>query len=441
MNMLRRISVSVAVSVLLLLGFNAAAQNGTFSTYAPYSAFGVGDLNNQGNAYNKSMGGVGIAARNHKYINPLNPASITARDSLSVMADVSFFYTRKIFEQSGSYDIRNLFNIESLAITLPIYKSLTFAFGLNPFSNLGYSYATVEDRNEIIGRLGNVAYTNYGQGSIYQAYAGLALSFWDRLSIGAQYIFYFGRYDKEYSQTFTLDTYSGMTDSRISTINASTAKFGLQYEQPIGKDFTVCLGGSYRMKAGINGDFEYNLYSGSSGGIIDSEKLELGKTNPRVSIASELGAGFSVNYADKLTFEIDYTRSDWTGSAFDKHRAFSLVTVDGTQFSPTVSQSYRAGMEWTPNRSDVRYYFKRATYRLGAYYNKEYYKVAGNDINSMGITFGATLPVFRWYNGCTIAVNIGQRGSTRNNLILERYATISLGVNLYDLWFIKPKYD
>lgn len=440
--MLRRILVSAAVSVSLLLGFDAAAQNGTFSSYAPYSAFGVGDLNNLGNAYNKSMGGVGIAARNHKYINPLNPASITARDSLSVMADVSLFYTHKLFEQDGNYDIRDLFNIGSFAVTLPIYKSLTFVIGLNPFSNLGYSYATIEDRNEIIGRLGNVAYTNYGQGSIYQLYGGLAASFWDRLSVGAQYLFYFGSFEKEYSQTFSIETYSGMTDSRITRMNASSAKFGLQYEQPIGKDFTICLGGTYRLKADMNGNFQYNLYSGgSSAGIIDTEDIDLKTTNPRVNIASELGAGLSVNYADKLTFEFDYTRSDWTGSAFDKNKSFSLVTIDGTEFTPSVAQSMRAGIEWTPNRNDVRYYFKRATYRFGAYYNKEYYKVAGNDINSMGITFGATLPIFRWYNGCTIAVDLGKRGSVKNNLILERYATISLGVNLYDIWFRKPKYD
>ena len=79
----------VAVTLLLLFsGWTLAAQtDGTYSGFSPYSVFGVGQLHQPGTAWNRSMGGVGIAARNNRYINILNPASMTARDSLSFMAD------------------------------------------------------------------------------------------------------------------------------------------------------------------------------------------------------------------------------------------------------------------------------------------------------------------------------------------------------------------
>lgn len=428
--------------VITALGFTSRAQSGAFSSFTPYSAFGLGDLNVPGSAFNKSMGGVGIATRNHKFLSTLNPASITARDSLSVMADLSLFYNYKLFQQGDNYNINHLFNIGNIAVSLPIYRSLTVVAGITPFSSMGYRYAALEENTDIIGRIGNITYSNTGQGCLYQVYGGLAATFWNRLSIGAQYLFYFGSADKNYSQTFLLQTYKGLTDTYRVNVTASSAKFGLQYEQKIGKQFSFCVGGTYRLKANLNGTSERLLYSlESSSGYVNDESYSLTTSSPRVNIASEIGAGLSVNYLDKWKFEFDYVRSDWSGSALDKTPGMAITTLEGKTFTPTVSQSFRFGMEWTPNRNDVRYYFKKASYRLGAYYNSEYYKIAGNDIASYGITFGTTLPIFRWSNGLTIAADLGRRGSLKNNLVLERYATVSLGVNLYDIWFRKAQYE
>ena len=59
----------------------------------------------------------------------------------------------------------------------------------------------------------------------------------------------------------------------------------------------------------------------------------------------------------------------------------------------------------------------------------------------MGLTFGVTLPVFRWYNGLTLGFEIGQRGALREQLVRERYFNFSIGVNIFDIWFQKPKYE
>lgn len=40
-----------------------SAQDDAYNAYTPYSMFGIGDISKQGTAYNKSMGGVGIATR------------------------------------------------------------------------------------------------------------------------------------------------------------------------------------------------------------------------------------------------------------------------------------------------------------------------------------------------------------------------------------------
>ena len=71
----------------LFCGIAVYGQDGAYGSFSPYSIYGIGNISKEGTAFNKSMGGVGIATRNRRFINILNPASLTARDSLSFMAD------------------------------------------------------------------------------------------------------------------------------------------------------------------------------------------------------------------------------------------------------------------------------------------------------------------------------------------------------------------
>ena len=153
----------------------------------------------------------------------------------------------------------------------------------------------------------------------------------------------------------------------------------------------------------------------------------------------EIGVGVSFKGGEKWHAEFNYLRSGWNNSGFDKAPGFSAI--GDSKFSSTASQSFRAGFEIVPNRNDIRYYLKRCAYRFGAYYEQAYYKLDGNDINSMGITLGVTLPVFRWYNGLTLGVDLGQKSSNRYGMIRERYAKIVVGFNIHDIWFQKPRYN
>ena len=62
-------------------------------------------------------------------------------------------------------------------------------------------------------------------------------------------------------------------------------------------------------------------------------------------------------------------------------------------------------------------------------------------VNSVGLTLGITLPVFRGYNGLSLGIDMGQRGSLRGNMVRERYVTFVVGFNIFDIWFQKPRYN
>ena len=426
---------------VLLTGLCAYAQDGAHGSYSPYSIYGIGDISKQGTAYNKGMGGTGIAARNKRYINYLNPAAVTARDSLSFMADFGLSQANKVYAQGDMKSASNTFNIYDFVMSFPIYRSSAFMVGITPFSDVGYDFSSIETDPDIIGHTGNIEYDSYGTGSVYQIFFGAGVTLWKKLSLGAEALYYFGNIDKITNMNYSNSSYRSINGGNDITVNAFTGKFGVQYEQKIAGNVTMTLGATYRLGTGMKGYATEYRYANLSN-VSDTLRHNIDTLGAKgLRIADELGLGISFRKGDKWSAEFDYLRSDWTKSGFDSQSGFGVKGV--SVFSSTVSQSFRAGFEITPNRNDIRYFLKRCTYRAGIYYDQSYYKLDGNNVNSLGITLGFTLPVFREmrYNGISLGIDMGQRASTRNNMIRERYAMFVVGFNIHDIWFQKPRYN
>ena len=437
--MIRKIERAILISVFLIISVCVSAQEGTYGAYSPYSIYGIGDLSKQGTAFNKSMGGTGIATRNRRVINYLNPAAVTARDSLAFMADFGLSGNNNVFAQGDRKSANNTFNIYDFVMTFPIWRSSAFIVGLTPFSDIGYDFSSVEDNDQIIGQTGNITYDSFGKGSVYQLFLGAGVTFWKKFSVGAEMIYYFGNLDKVTNMNYSNASFRSVNAGNEIMARGLTGKFGLQYEQKLGGDVSMVVGATYRMGTNMKGySTEYRYAKQSS--LIDTLRHNvdtLGMSGVR--FGDELGLGISVKGGDKWSAEFNYIRSDWRNSGFDNITGFAVSGV--SKFSSTVSNSFRAGFEFVPNRNDIRYYFRTCTYRAGVYYDKAYYKLDGNNVNSMGITLGMTLPVFKGHNGISIGVDMGQRGSLKDKMIRERYATFVIGFNIHDIWFRKVQYD
>jgi hypothetical protein len=425
----------IAVAAFLMAALPLCAQNGTYNGYSPYSVYGVGDLHAAGTAFNASMGGVGIATRNKRFVNTMNPASITARDSLSFMADFGLSGKYSVFMDGDLKGSKTLFNINDFVISFPMWRRTAFMVGIQPFSDTGFSMAYVDKittGEQSIGYTGNRAYGASGDGGINQFFAGASALLWNRLSIGAQYNLYFGTISKYSQSQFTDASYRGQTMGDTLQVRAHTAKFGLQYEQPVGASGKFVLGATYRLKARLTGHaIEY-----SNVAELDLGSHELAKDN--IWLGDEIGVGVAYNQGDKWSMEVDYLRGNWTGSNFDAVRGFRNNGVH--TFSTSTMQSVKAGFEITPNRNDIRYFLRRCTYRLGAYMDQSYYQVDGHNLMSAGITLGMTVPVFQGYNGITFAIDLGQRGFG-SSFVKENYLGFHVGFNIFDIWFRKPQYQ
>ena len=437
--MIRKIEKVFLIVVFLIIGICSYAQSGTYGAYSPYSIYGIGEISKQGTAYNKSMGGVGIASRNKRYINYLNPAAVTARDSLSFMADFGLSQKNTLFTQNDIRSAKNTFNVYNFVMSFPIYKSSAFMVGITPFSDVGYDFSSVETNSDIIGNAGNVTYDSYGTGSTYQIFASAGATFWKRFSVGAEVLFLFGNIDKVTNMNFADNSYRSLNSGNDLIVRGVTGKFGLQYAQKLASNVSMVFGATYRMKSKMRGystDYKYAVQSS----VTDTLRHNVGVLKDEgMNFGDELGLGLSIKSGDKWCAEFDYVRSDWRSSGMDKAPGFS--SVGKSSFTSSVSQSFRAGFEIVPNRNDIRYYLRKCAYRAGVYYDQSYYRLDGKDVNTIGITLGVTLPVFRWYNGISLGVDLGQRGNRNDGMIRERYAMFVVGFNIHDIWFQKPRYN
>ncbi len=99
-----------------------------------------------------------------------------------------------------------------------------------------------------------------------------------------------------------------------------------------------------------------------------------------------------------------------------------------------------AGGQYIPDATSVDSYLSRVAYRLGFNYRDTPFAIGEQQISEIGIDFGLSLPVSN-LSSINLAVEIGNRGTTEQNLIRENYLRATLGVTFNDRWFIRRKFD
>ena len=82
----------------------------------------------------------------------------------------------------------------------------------------------------------------------------------------------------------------------------------------------------------------------------------------------------------------------------------ALIDTYDFTFTGAKAQAFRAGFEYIPNVNDVRYYYRRFAYRAGFLWKKSYFAFNNVQQETLGVSLGVTLPVFRLSNGLTFAV-------------------------------------
>lgn len=415
----------------LLPLFVALSSQGQIRIASPYSRFGLGDISDNNNAWNMSMGQSSFALSSPQHINYNNPASYAAFDSSSFVFEGGFnakFVTlTSDFERAS----RNYASLGYLLFGLPVTKWWKTSLGLVPFSDVGYNVVNYEEYETV----GTVLRLYSGAGGINRLYWGNAFRLFKGFSIGFNASYLFGKMSREATVMFP-DSVNTMNFKVVNdlTMNDIYFNFGLQYKARIKKDLFMNFGAVFANS---------NLMSAKTNVIANTFLLSTtGVEYPRDTIVNEedlkgditipmmIGGGIGMEMTDKFTFGIDFRWQNW-----QDFKAFGMTD------SLKNSWHIAAGGEIIPNANNYKSYFSRMRYRLGFVYQKTYLYLRENQLNDYAFSFGLGLPLRGMKTTLNLGAQVGVRGTTEQNLIRESYFKFVLGFSIYEHWFLKRKYQ
>ncbi|MFV0345750.1 MAG: hypothetical protein ACK5IQ_05820 [Bacteroidales bacterium] len=408
----------IALTVISVSAFGQLSDNSNNSS--PYSRFGVGTLSPYSLGSYSGMGGASIGARRGNEVNLANPASNSGYDSLAFIMQAGLFGSYSGLSNSdGGKATLSDGNFSHLVIGFPIARKIGISAGVVPFSNVGYEANQQRDN----GPFGTANVNYYGSGTLSEVFIGAGWKIAENLSIGANVDFVFGeltRTDEVISASSDAQVFRSVENIHIKNVMIKPA---IQYTIPLKSNRSLTLGAFYETKLGSSSYYSLFERIGS-----DTTKF-IERNGDEIGLPASYGVGLSYELGDKLMVNADFFRTDWSD--------IDLMLSDEGRIKDL--QRYSVGAEYTPNSRALKGYYKKISYRAGAFYEQGYVAINGHQIDKYGITIGAGFPI-KAINTLNVAIELGQNGKKSNGLIREDYAKLSVSFNFYELWFRQYQY-
>ena len=410
----------------------AIAQNNTNS---PYTRYGYGDLSDQSFGNSKAMGGIAFGLRDGAQINPLNPASYTAIDSLTFIFEGGVSLQNMNISGGGVKLNAKNSSFDYLAMQFRLHPRVAMSIGLLPFSNVGYSVSDTQTATDPgTGATADYARNYTGDGGLHQLYAGLGVKVLKNLSVGVNASYFWG--DINRTRVLYFPSVSGAYNynhQSVASVSSYKLDFGAQYTFDINKKHSVTIGAVFSPKHKLNNDYTVTTQASSTVSQDWDATLEVPNT---------FGVGFTYNYDKRLTVGLDYSLQQWSKTKFDVNTSDEAVRED---FNETYTYCNRhkvsVGAEYIPNLIG-RSYFAHIKYRLGAYYTTPYYKIDGKKASrEYGVTAGFGLPVPRSRSILSISGQFVRVSGQESTFVNENIFRVSIGLTFNERWFFKRRVE
>jgi hypothetical protein len=412
----------------LALGLQAQSMGNS-----PYASFGIGEVKYDNSVETSAMGGINTAYIwdfNNSF-NFKNPATNTNLEITSIKVQANnenqFFktdYNNLNVTKHSSY-------LSNISIAFPISKKLKFGFGYQPYSSKKYNLVRSETLTD-----GTIkANRFYGEGTLNTVQAAFGYQINKEFALGLRSNFYFGKLadveELALSDAVLINGYE--TSNKIKSFNFT---LGTTYQKKFKNDRKLTLGATYTF--GTTGNLTTN-YINSSYYYTSDTKVNVTEIENKTSKDKNL-------IPTEFSFGVGYGKeAKWFASTQIDYKKGSTTLFLGKPF--TYEDSYRisAGGWYLPNYNDFRNYLNRVVYRYGVFYEKGNLNINNTNINQYGITAGLTLP-FQKSNAVRMSsvdlgLELGRKGTLKNNLIQQNFFNVKIGINFADKWFQKRVYE
>ncbi len=398
---------------------------------------------------NMSRGYAGLAQRSVTNVNPKNPASYTGLYFTTFDLGLHAI-SSSLNDENASQTVSGA-GVSYLNLAFPATPYLAFSGGIMPYSQVDY---TVNESRQN-GELGteNLQYNGYG--SIYKFYGGASVKY-KSLSVGFNMGYYFGNQNHslltEYpDKSEDIANFLQTLRSEKNQFGGLQFDFGALYDFKINETTNISVGAVYKPKQNLNLSSDSNwqrvLPSSSTDQVFNTDStiiFDLNSTESVISLAQEWGIGIDLYSEKGWTFSADIRNEHWSDALLNRIQQEQLQNRSifslGTSIIPNA------------NKEGGNTFWKRVQYRFGFYYDSYNLKINDTSVPSYGVTLGFGFPLRGKpeaglldsgvpYSRLNLSFDLGQKGTTDNQLVQETYFKMTLGFSMNSKWFVKRRYD
>ncbi len=433
----------------LLLVSDADAQDNDIS---PFSRFGIGDPQPRTLVSGFSMGGLEQVHAEADQLNIGNPATFAAIRKPAFEVGGSYTGLRQ-YGRSDTSDF-HLNGLRHMGLALPIAERWGVAFGLAPYSTVGYDISFLEETSDV----GTVETQRSGEGGLKRFFLGTGfqpLRHTDTtvLAFGVNASFLFGRLEYN-SETRFIDE-PRLFDIRkkvVTRVKDLILEAGMHFEKRVGKELSnrVIGGATVELPKDLSGERELlaeSFVRGPDGGvglIMDTAQWERSNGHFRMPLRVSGGVGLELN--ERWLFAAEFKYRDWSdfSSSFDGSRD------EGANLS--TSWRLGGGIEYTPapELEPTASLFSIFDYRIGGSFERTHLTFKGAPVDRIGTSFGVGIPIGdRNEQGgppstLNVGVELGKRGDLWEHTLEERFIKAYVGFSFSpsgrNQWFYDKKY-
>lgn len=439
------------IIILACTAFFSLSSYAQKSNNSPYTLYGLGEITEQTNATYFGLNGASVALSEFNHLNISNPASYSNLLKYKPIFDVGIFGKSLNSKTKSNKSRQNNFALRNFSLGMPIGTKTGIAFGLIPYSTVGYDINSYTLNNG-----DSVRYNYEGKGGINKVYLGFGRAIVRKgdslnISIGANASYLFGTIAHSRSVIFNNSTFYNSRINDFKTVSGFNLDLGLQYSQKLNNKLKVAFGVNYTLnnELNVNKDyFAYN-YKYSQYSVIETEKdtVEFQENiKGKINLPSRIKIGAAVTFNQKLTTSIQYEQTSWNNYTETYNSNNNTPSELNNSNKLAISFSYTPTLikDWNSKSKNI---LQKSTYRLGIKTGNTNIKINNTIIKDYGISFGISTPLLssRSLSSIDFGMDLGKLGTTENDLIENNYFRFYLGFSLspsnYDRWFRKRKYD
>jgi len=441
----------IFVLSFISVGYFLQAQN---IGNSPYATYGIGDVKYDNTIETSSMGGISTAyvsdfTSSFNFANPANNANFELTSiKLEATNENNYFKT----DYNSTKSTKHSTYLSNISLAFPLSSKVKMGLSYQPYSSKSYDilYTQIKTKTLPDGTVINDAiYANHfkGSGTLNTAQIALAYKVAQEFSLGLRANYYFGNLsDLDEFSASNAELYNGYeTTTNVRNFNFTLGANYQHLNTSTDKKLTIGATATFGNTSNMTTYYKNSTYfytdasmeTKSYESIIEEKQSNAKNLLP---LQASVGVGYGSENQWFASAQVDYKKGEET-LYFGQTRQFQ--------------DSYRVsvGGWYLPNYNNFRNYFSRVVYRYGAFYEKGSLSINGNgeldkngnSINKFGISAGVLLPFknssITRMSGLEIGLELGKRGTLKDNLINQNYINFKIGFNFADKWFRKSLYN